>query len=525
MRIAVIGAGASGLPAIKSALEENCEVICYEMASDIGGLWNYKPDPCPGEGSVMKSTVINTSKEMTSYSDFPAPSEYANYMHNSQLLKYFRMYAEHTNNTTIELFDGVMVCTGHHTHEYWPQPWKGQNLFKGKIMHSHEYKDHRTENFKGFEDKVVAVVGIGNSGCDIAVELSKISSQVYLSTRSGAWVINRVWQYGEPTDLNYLTRAAFAFKKIIPWKVLCSAMEKKVNGRQDYHWKSINYSFVDRFDHGRYGLKPDHRILAAHVTINDELPNRIASGTVQVKPNIASFTEHGVVFDDDTIVEHVDIVVLATGYSFGFPIVEDGRLIEVKENRANLYKYMYPPELSDKARLILFHRMKMDLNLQNSLAVIGLIQPTGSILPLSEIQTRLFMSVLKGRTKIPNQVNMIKDIESKRRQMEREFVASRRHTIQVYYPSYMDELAELYGCKPKIFRRCFTDPMLAYHLIFYGLVPYQYRLDGDHSWKDARRAILTFEQRVFETTRTRKTRETMKTKPTNKLITLVRLIF
>ena len=59
-------------------------------------------------------------------------------------------------------------------------------------------------------------------------------------------------------------------------------MEKKVNGRQDYHWKSINYSFVDRFDHGRYGLKPDHRILAAHVTINDELPNRIASGTVQV---------------------------------------------------------------------------------------------------------------------------------------------------------------------------------------------------------------------------------------------------
>ena len=47
-------------------------------------------------------------------------------------------------------------------------------------------------------------------------------------------------------------------------------------------------------------------------------------------------------------------MILATGYSFGFPIVEDGRLIEVKENRANLYKYMYPPELSDRARLIPF---------------------------------------------------------------------------------------------------------------------------------------------------------------------------
>lgn len=37
-----------------------------------------------------------------------------------------------------------------------------------------------------------------------------------------------------------------------------------------------------RFDHARFGVKPDHRFLEAHVTVNDELPNRIVSGTVVV---------------------------------------------------------------------------------------------------------------------------------------------------------------------------------------------------------------------------------------------------
>lgn len=48
-RIAVIGAGASGLPAIKTALEDGFEVVCFEKSGDIGGLWRYKPNPCPGE--------------------------------------------------------------------------------------------------------------------------------------------------------------------------------------------------------------------------------------------------------------------------------------------------------------------------------------------------------------------------------------------------------------------------------------------------------------------------------------------
>lgn len=43
----------------------------------------------------MKSTVINTSKEMTAYSDFPPPADFANFMHNRKLLDYFTRYAQH----------------------------------------------------------------------------------------------------------------------------------------------------------------------------------------------------------------------------------------------------------------------------------------------------------------------------------------------------------------------------------------------------------------------------------------------
>lgn len=95
-RIAIIGAGASGLPTIKSCVEDGVEPVCLERTDDIGGLWNYR-ETCEGQSCVMKSTIINTSKEMMCYSDFPIPREYPNFMHNSKVMDYFRLYAEKFN--------------------------------------------------------------------------------------------------------------------------------------------------------------------------------------------------------------------------------------------------------------------------------------------------------------------------------------------------------------------------------------------------------------------------------------------
>ena len=72
------------------------DVICFEASDKIGGLWRYKPTETD-ESSVMKSTVINTSKELCSYSDFPPEPEMANYMHNTEMLRYDQFEASLSN--------------------------------------------------------------------------------------------------------------------------------------------------------------------------------------------------------------------------------------------------------------------------------------------------------------------------------------------------------------------------------------------------------------------------------------------
>ena len=74
-------------------------------------------------------------------------------------------------------------------------------------------------------------------------------------------------------------------------------------------------------------------------------------------------------------------------------------------------------------------------------------------------------------------------------------------SLQVQYVDYMDELAQLVGCKPRLLKRLLTDPQLGSRLLFQGLVPYQFRLDGPHAWSGARDAIMGMERRMVENTR------------------------
>lgn len=86
MRIAIIGAGASGITCVKETLDAGFIPICYEKGNYTGGLWRYHESDDEGVASVMKSTIINSSKEMTSFSDFPPPKEQPNYCHNSLMV-------------------------------------------------------------------------------------------------------------------------------------------------------------------------------------------------------------------------------------------------------------------------------------------------------------------------------------------------------------------------------------------------------------------------------------------------------
>lgn len=53
----------------------------------------------------------------------------------------------------------------------------GLQDFQGKVIHTHDYRKPQ-----GYEDKQVVIIGIGNSGVDSAVELSRVASQVTYRT-------------------------------------------------------------------------------------------------------------------------------------------------------------------------------------------------------------------------------------------------------------------------------------------------------------------------------------------------------
>ena len=86
--VAIIGAGATGMTATKGCLEQGLEPTVFEKTNYSGGLWRYQSNLDEnGIASVMKSTIINSSKEMSAFSDFPPPVECANYMHHTKMVK------------------------------------------------------------------------------------------------------------------------------------------------------------------------------------------------------------------------------------------------------------------------------------------------------------------------------------------------------------------------------------------------------------------------------------------------------
>ena len=83
------------------------------------------------------------------------------------------------------------------------------------------------------------------------------------------------------------------------------------------------------------------------------------------------------------------------------------------------------------------------------------------------------------------------------------YVSCQRHTIQVDYISYMDEIAKLVGVRPNFLKLLLTDPRLGLSVTFGSCTPYQYRLRGPGKWPGARQAILTQWERVAHPMQTR----------------------
>ncbi|KAJ3107724.1 hypothetical protein HDU97_003394 [Phlyctochytrium planicorne] len=367
-----------------------------------------------------------------------------------------------------ETFDYVIVATGHHWKPRLPD-FDGMEKFRGGMMHSHSYRVPYP-----YKDSRVLIVGVGNSGMDLAAELSYHARQVIISTRSGTWVMPRFTLFGLPTD-HLSSRAASA----IPRPILSFAVEtlmKLQNGSLE-----------------KFGLKPGNSILDAHPTINSEVLDRIGAGKIIVRQNISKFVAGNKVEFDDGSTEDVDHVIYCTGYKIQHSFL-DSRSILGQEfdntpesprrdaspasihsntapsvNRVRLYKSIFP----------INHR---------NIAFVGLVQPTGAVMPVAEMQARWVARVFAGEGKpLPPPLEMSEAVEKSI--MESNFIPRDRHTIQVDYVSYMDELAEAIGCKPDLWKLWKNQWMLASQVTFGPAVPFQYRLEGPGKWDGAEEAI------------------------------------
>ncbi len=391
----------------------------------IGGNWRYENDN--GTSSAYRSLHINSARKLMSYNAFPMPEDYPDYPSHWQVAKYFDDYAAHfglrekiTFNTevvaaeptgegwevTVEDADGerrtktyrsVLVANGHHWQPRWPEPpFPGADAYEGEQMHVHHYREP-----EALQGKRVLVLGIGNSAVDVAVESSRIAEKTFLAMRRGAYVLPK-FLGGKPID-----ESAPPISTYLPMSV-----------RRLFMNRLLKMTVGEMTD---YGLpKPDHKLLEAHPTVSSELLPRIGHGDITVKPNIERFTGGRTIRFDDGSEEQIDLVVYCTGYKIEFPFLDAG-VFAAQDNRMPLYKRAVSVE-------------------NPGLYFLGFVQPLGPIMPIAEAQSEWIADLLTDGAALPLAAEMRKEIAGYERWMDKRFVSSKRHTIEVDFYPYLREI-------------------------------------------------------------------------------------
>jgi dimethylaniline monooxygenase (N-oxide forming) len=208
-RVAVIGAGSSGLTAVKALKDAGIPFDCFERGDRVGGNWVFGNRN--GLSAAYRSLHVNTSRGRTQFADFPMPDTYPDFPHHTLLAEYFEAYADHlalkshiefertvdraelhpgTAAWTLTLdggerrdYDALLVANGHHWDPRWPDP-PIPGRFDGVQLHAHAYRDSTV-----LEGRRVVVVGMGNSAMDIAVESSQVAERTFLVARRGVHVL------------------------------------------------------------------------------------------------------------------------------------------------------------------------------------------------------------------------------------------------------------------------------------------------------------------------------------------------
>ncbi|MCZ4273263.1 NAD(P)/FAD-dependent oxidoreductase [Maritalea porphyrae] len=375
-KVAVIGAGVSGLATAKTFKEKGHDVTVIERSHDLGGVWELSRS--------YPDVQTQSPKDLYRYTDKAMPDDYPEWPKGPQVHAYLDSYAKDYNlrdlirfNTSVsgmarradgapgwtlsvvdesgketeEDFDFLAVCTGQFSEKnILTHP--GQEAFEaqgGQVMHSSEYTDPSI-----VEGKDVTVLGFSKSATDIAVNAVKQGAKsvniIYLQS---------VWR------VPYFIGGLINFKRILyirkqedmfpkwgmnPMQKLAHAIGKPFVWA---NWRGLEALLTIQLKLNKTGLKPDIKI---EDEINCSVPivtpglfDMIADG--RIKATKGTFKE----YDGDSVVltggERVktDLAIQAVGWKLGVPFLPDEyqqKLIE-EDGQYRLYRIIANPDLPD----------------------------------------------------------------------------------------------------------------------------------------------------------------------------------
>lgn len=333
--VCIIGAGPAGLSAARALRRDGIDYDQFERHSDVGGIWDLENVGTP----MYESAHFISSRGTSGFYDFPMSEELPDYPSNKQILDYTRSFAdayglrdrirfdaavEHVEQDDagwlVRLASGeqkryrAVICA---TGVTWaPKQPDHPGVFDGEVRHAVTYRS-ATE----FAGKRVLIVGLGNSGADIACDAASHAAATFVSVRRGYHIIPK-HLFGVPVD----TIGAGGPQLPAKWeRPFLAALLRLVNG-----------------DLTRYGLpKPDHKLFESHPLLNSQLLHHLQHGDAQIKDDVVGFEGGRVRFADGST-EEIDLVLYATGYDWSIPYVPE-KYFDWRAGRPDLYLTAFNP--------------------------------------------------------------------------------------------------------------------------------------------------------------------------------------
>jgi cation diffusion facilitator CzcD-associated flavoprotein CzcO len=303
----IIGAGPAGLAVAGRMRKQNISFVMVEQAKDLVSSWRGHYD----------RLCLHTVRQLSHLPHLPIPESYPTYLPRLSLIEYFESYAStfnieaqinktvkkvvkedkhwrvEINDDEIHYAKNVIVASGVNRVPSVPH-WEGKDDYEGLLIHSRTYK-----NPDPFQGKNTLVIGMGNTGAEIALDLAEQGVDCSLSVRSEINVVPRDLN-GRPTQLTAKTLEKFPF------------------GLGD--WLGIQIRKFYYGDLSKYGLKTSKLPPVVQLKKTGKTPvidlgtiQKIKEGKIKVFGDVKSFATNGVVFENEESV-NFNAVILATGY-------------------------------------------------------------------------------------------------------------------------------------------------------------------------------------------------------------------